>query len=455
MRERLIAILALINLGLVFFDISYLYARDFYLQAIPSLTQLYDPIKGVKPHPSTENYLQQVENLESQVVASGLRSPEVENQLAQLSRLSTQIIEDNPFAVANKSSTLEKIQEEIRQRTGVNSARDAFEQFWHPDYLEKAGWRTEIGFWNSEIRPLIQANYYRDINRYGKFIDYFWLIDLPFVLIFALNFLSRTFQTSRRNPQLNWLEAMLRRWYDIFLLLPFARWLRVIPVTVRLYQAELLNLDPFKAQINRDFAVGFAQEITEMVGIQVIDQMQNSIQKGDVARWLFQPESRRPYVQINNQSELQVITARLVKVSIYDVLPKIQPDIAALIHHTIHSTLNESPIIRQLQQFPGLNQLPNQLIEQLAANLTKSTYTTLVKALEDPVGAEVIAQLTKNFRDALENELQKRHNLQELEQLLVDMLEEIKINYVKNIAEEDIEKTVEEVENLQRQFRRY
>jgi len=47
----------------------------------------------------------------------------------------------------------------------------------------------------------------------------------------------------------------------------------------------------------------------------------------------------------------------------------------------------------------------------------KSAYETLVKVLEDPVGAEVTARLTKNFCDALEHELQKRHNLQELEQL--------------------------------------
>jgi hypothetical protein len=447
--------LALINLLLVFFDVTYLYARDFYLQHIPVLTQLYEPVKGVKPHPSTENYLQQVENLQSQVVLSGLRSPEVENQLVELRRLSNQIIADNPFAVADKSSTLEKIKEEIRQRTNTNSGREGLNRFWDSDYLETAGWREEMAFWNSQVTPLIAANYYRDINQYGKFIDYFWLIDLPFVLIFALNFLLRTFQISRRNPQLNWLEAMLRRWYDIFLLLPFARWLRVIPVTIRLYQAQLLNLDPFKAQINRDFAVSFAQEITELVGIQVIDQMQKSIKKGDVSRWIFQPESRRPYVQINNQSELQVITDRLVKVSIYDVLPQIQPDIADLIHHSIHSALSQSPVIRQLQQFPGMNQLPHQLIEQLAANLTQSTYTNLISAIEDPVAAEITSRLLKNFRQGLEIELQKRHNLQELEQLFVDMLEEIKINYVKNIAAEDIEKTVEEVENLQRQFRRY
>jgi hypothetical protein len=38
-RERLIASLAVINLVLVFFNISYLYGRDFYLQTIPTLVQ--------------------------------------------------------------------------------------------------------------------------------------------------------------------------------------------------------------------------------------------------------------------------------------------------------------------------------------------------------------------------------------------------------------------------------
>ncbi|WP_414563984.1 MULTISPECIES: hypothetical protein [unclassified Anabaena] len=55
----------------------------------------------------------------------------------------------------------------------------AFANFWSQAYLQQAGWQQEIDFWNSEIRYLIQANYYRDINKSGKFIAYFWLIDLP------------------------------------------------------------------------------------------------------------------------------------------------------------------------------------------------------------------------------------------------------------------------------------
>jgi hypothetical protein len=38
--ERLIAILALLNLCLVFFDLTYIPLRDFYLQVLPNITHI-------------------------------------------------------------------------------------------------------------------------------------------------------------------------------------------------------------------------------------------------------------------------------------------------------------------------------------------------------------------------------------------------------------------------------
>ncbi|MFS0513535.1 hypothetical protein ACEYW6_02270 [Nostoc sp. UIC 10607] len=61
-----------------------------------------------------------------------------------------------------------------------------------------------------------------------------------------MELLARTFYISRRDRSLSWLEAILRRWYDIFLLLTFWRWLRIIPVTIRIYQADLLNIEPLR-----------------------------------------------------------------------------------------------------------------------------------------------------------------------------------------------------------------
>ncbi|MGB3207052.1 MAG: hypothetical protein WBB28_18865 [Crinalium sp.] len=448
--EKIIALIAAINFCLVLFNISYIHWRDIYINEIPSLTQLYDPIQGIEPHRETVRYLEQVNQLEEQVMQTGLASNEVEQLLEQLRFLSNEIIEDNPFAGANKSGLLEKIKNEIRDRVGIRSAHQAFAKFWSQEHLTTAGWQQEIGFFNSKIRPLMNYNYYRGIDINGKFVDKFWQIDLPFVILFGLEFLARTFYIGRRNPHLNWLEAMLRRWYDVLLLLPFWRWLRVIPVTVRLYQSELLNLEPLRAQINRDFVANFAEEMTEVVGVQIINQMQESIKRGDVAQWLFHPESRRAYVEVNKVNEVGAIASRLVNLSVYQVIPKIQPDLEALLQHTIENALNQIPVYKQLKNVPGLNQLPTQITDNLVANLSQTAYSTLVNAIEDPVGAELNARLSKNFIKSLELELQKQQNTQEIQSLLVDMLEEIKINYVKQIAESGVGKTLEETQKVQR-----
>ncbi|HEY9296968.1 MAG TPA: hypothetical protein VIQ31_11455, partial [Phormidium sp.] len=361
--QRIIAIIALVNLLLVFFDLSYIRWRDFYFHNFPQVTQFYDPVKGIEPHRDTQHYLAQVDELTGLLAADGLQSPEVETALAQLRLLSNQIIEDNPFAIANKSGLLENIKNQIRDRLAKNSAHEAFNNFWSSAYFSQVGWEAEINFFNSSIRPLIETNYYRHIDINSKFVDKFGKFDLAFVILFALDYLVRTFSISRRDPNLSWLEAMLRRWYDVFLLLPFWRWLRVIPVLIRLNQSELVDLKPFRAQINRDFVANFAQEMTEVVGVRMIDGMQKSINRGDVANWMFNSENRRRYVDINNTDEMRAIASRLLYLSVYNVLPQVQPDVEALLQHMIKSALNQSPVYKQLQNIPGVNKLPNQLAE--------------------------------------------------------------------------------------------
>ena len=452
--ERLIAIVALVNLCLVLFDLSYVPWRDFYFQKVPSLTQLYDPIKGIEPHPETQRYQGKVNQLE-QLMQTGLQSPfQVENLLQELRILSTEMIQDNPFEVANKSGTLAKIKKQMREHVGKESAREAFASFWSLDHLSQVGWQQELKFFDTHIRPLLQTNYYRNIGENGKFVNYFWLIDLPFIILFGLEFLTRSFYINSRHAELTWLEAMLRRWYDILLLLPFWRLLRVISVAIRLYQANLLNLEPIRAQIKHDFIANFAEEMTEIVGIRMIDQIQESIQRGELPRWLLRPETRRSYININNIDEVKAIASRLLHLSVYQVLPKIKPDVEALLHHSIETILNQSPMYRQIHNVPGMNHLPSQLIEKLVTDISQTAYSTLTTFLEDPVAAELFNRLTQNFSESLEGEVQKKQNIQEIESLLVDLLEEIKINYVKGIAEGGVEKSLEEYIQL-RQITRH
>lgn len=433
--KRAIAIAALINLLLVLFDLSYVPWHDFYLNYLPKVTQLYDPIKGIELHPETQAYLNRVDELKQLLEDNELESPEVEASLRKLRRLSIQTIEDNPFALADKSRNLGKIENLIRQRVGEESAREAMAIFWSISHLSEYSWERELEFFNAEARPLMQTNYYREVRRSGQFVDYFWLIDLPFIILFAGYFLYRTYSMSRGLSEVTWPEAMLRRWYDLLLLLPFWRWLRAFPVAIWLDESRLVNIEPILAHMSSDFMVSFARELTPLVGIHAIEQLQEGIRRGDVTNWLFFPETRRPYIDINNTNEVEAIAQRLLSVSVYDVFPKIQPDLEAVLGRLIEGSLNQSPLYQQLQNFPGLNQLPTQIADNLAVSISESAYKTLTEMLSDSSMGSLGERLMKNFEAGFYGELQKPDNLEEIQSLLVDMLEEIKINYVQDIAE--------------------
>jgi len=441
------AILATLNLGLVLFDLSYVPWRDFYLRTTPRLTQVYDSIKGIEPHRETLNYLNVVNALKEQVSQTGLQSPQAEELLAQLRQLSSEMIVTNPFELANKSGTLEKIKNRMRDRMRQTSARTAFASFWSQAYLGKAGWQQEIDFFDRRIRPLIATNYYRQTGENGEFINGFWRIDLPFTILFGLELLARTFSISRRYPSVSWRDAILWRWYDIFLLLPFWRWLRVIPVTIRLHDARLLDLEPARQQIIHSFVASVTEELTEVVVVRVISQIQVSIERGEITRWLFQNHNR-PRIDINNVDEMAALTALFSQTIVYQVLPKIQPDIVAILRHNVESALNQSPVYNNLRSLPHFQPWVAQMSEQLAIGITQSIYGALVAAIEDPVGAKLFSQLLQHFSGAFRAQVQKEQTLAEIQVLLVDFLEEVKLNYVKRLAQEDVEQVIEQTRQL-------
>jgi len=447
--NRLIAVIALVNLFLVVFDLTYVSCRNVYLLKIPSLTRLYDPIKGIEPHRETQSYLDTVSQLEAQVLHTGLQSSEAENLLVQLQTKSDEMIKDNPFAGANKSGTLEKIKNVIRDHMGIESAHQAFREFWSESHFNRAGWQPEMTFFHTQIAPLMRTNYYRRIGIDGKFVDHFWQIDLVFVIIFGIDFLCRTFLLSRQQIGLTWRQALVRRWYDLFLLLPFWRWLRTIPVIIRLNQADLLNLELARKQINHDFVANFAEEMTEIVAIRLITQTQKSIKQGKIVDWLLQPHISQKYVDINNTNEIKAIARRILHLTVYQVIPKIQPDLEELLHHSIYAILNQSPTYQQLLKMPGVNQLSTQITERLVTDISQTTYTTMTTLLEDPEMGEISNRLIENFRSALAVELQNEQSMHEIRSLLIDLLEEIKINYIKGIEEEGgVEKSLQEATQI-------
>lgn len=456
--ERFMAIIATVNYGLILFNLSYTDLRDYYFRYIPILTQIYDPFKGIEPHQDTEKYLKTIERLKVSVAETSLNSPQTEVILAQLRVQSEEMINENPFALAGKSGTLERIKNRMRDQieTPNDSAKESFKLFWSQDYLKQQGYDQSMQWFDYQISPLIASNYYRTIGENGKFTQRFWKIDLPFIIIFFLEFLARTYLISRRYRKVTWFDAMLWRWYDAFLFLPFWRLLRIIPVVLRLNQVNFISLEYIRLQVTRGFVAGIARELTEAVVVEVLEQVQREIQKGDVIKRFFMNRNKK-YLDINNVNEIEAIANHLIKIIIYNVIPQLEPDIEELLRYNIQQVMQQSPVIQQLKTIPGLQQIPEQIQERMIAELSKlatqgpqDAYATVKKAMEDPIGTKLTEQLVKHFSQALSDELQKEQGFAEIQVLLVDFLEEFKINYIQQVDESNFEQVLAQLNEQRR-----
>lgn len=443
--ERLVAVIALINLLLVLFDISYIRFRDVYLRFLPEFTAWYgETFKGITPERTTTLYLETIDKLEEQVAQTGLQSTQAESLLADLRQQSEAIVDENPFEIANKSGTLERIKNEVRDRVGVESSKAAFNEFWSEDYLTDEGWTEEIGFFNEEVVPMFETNYFRSIGENGQPTDDFWLIDGWFVGFFAVELFLRTFYISRRYKNYTWLDAVLLRWYDLFFFLPFWRWLRAIPVAVRINQSQLINLIPLRNRVNRIFVSTFAVELTEIVVLRIVDQVQNLVRDGDVSEWLLAIGKQDQYIDINGVNEVEAITRKLTDITVYQVLPHVKPEVDALLQHSVMQALNQAPGFQTFQNFPGVGNLPDQIAQQVVSQVSKNLYQMATGAIEDEEGTVLTRNLIAKIGETLRYEVQQGKTVDELERWTVALLEEIKINYVKQLSFEDIDRLREE-----------
>ncbi len=457
--ERLMALLASANLLLVIFNLTYVPWRDFWLQgrvSIPlvnrvlilpmpaDVTQFYDPIKGIEPHRQTQAYLQLITELDDSINRNGYDSSSTQALLAELRQASDGLIDDNPFLIANKTGSLERIKNLMRLRvfgTRDNvSSKQAFEQFWSSSYINPTAGAANLDWFQETISPLIAANYYRGIGEDGEFIDNFGALDIPFTLIFLFEFLARTLWLSRNQPGLRWSDAMISRWYDGLLFFPFWwiapswAWLRIIPVEIRLDQAKIINLQRIRKQASQGLVATIADDVTEVVVVQVLNQMQNTIARG---KWLAMlpgqahEGSQPPPTGYNEIDELGEIAALMLQVTLKDVLPQLRPELEALIRYNVDQALRQAPPYRQLAAIPGLEAIPQQWSAQLAAEITNRFYLVLTRLeTEDKTAALLTSQLVQKFGTTLSYEIQKQHVGEALQALLHEWLEDVKTGFI-------------------------
>ncbi len=422
------AIIASIGFLAGMFDLTYIPWRDFYFRSIPEVAHFYDRYKGIEPHRETERYLNAVEQLRVTIKQTGLASTGTQSWLQELDGLSISLVQNNPFAVAGKTGNLEKIKNEVRDRVGNQSAKGAFQTFWSQAYLTRLGWERELSFYDRKIKPLIVTNYYRKLDDSGNFIDRFWEIDVIFIGIFATELLTRVYYIRRRNRNVNLQQAIIWRWYDLILLLPFAQFLRIIPVTIRLNQAQLINLESIQSEINRLFVGQIVNELTDAVVVQVLHQTQKAVKQGEVTK-LVGGYLKQPHINLNNVNEVEALFELVLEIVIYRVIPRVQPDLEDIFQHLFHQALLESPAYRNLRMLPGIGEMPAQAIDRVVKEVSSSLYTALTKVISDPDNGRLSRRLAENLGSAIGDEMQRGQTTIKIESLVYDLIEEIKVTY--------------------------
>lgn len=456
--DRAVALWAGLNLLLVVFDITYIPLRTFWLQrnltplpqvplvvpltVLPDITPVYDPVKGIEPHRETQAYLRAFAELD-QALLNGAPAAELIARQRRQVQLTAAMINENPFAASGNSGTLEKIKNRLRQRAGLESAKQAADRLLSEAWLEQRGWEQERRFWQQQVLPLVATSYWRSIDENGRPTDHFWRIDLLlFQSVFALDILLRMLRLRRRFPGLSWRDALLRRWIDLPLLLPFWRWLRVVPVVERLSRAGLINIEPLRAVVSRAVVSLLALELFEVLALQLVDGTQSLIRSPQWPRWI---RSLRSHQSVSGDDQQLVDLVRLWGPLVLGrVAPRLAPELQSLLGHSLQQSLRE---------VPGGAILPSGLSRQLAGGMVDSLLdlsrgTAQRLARSDDRQAELLQQAIDRFWEELAAALEQAGTLERSQDLLCGLMQQIKLNYLAQMNRAGIDALMDELDEL-------
>ncbi|MCZ0899277.1 hypothetical protein ON021_05065 [Microcoleus sp. HI-ES] len=275
--------------------------------------------------------------------------------------------------------------------------------------------------------------------------DQFWRIDTFFICFFGAEFLIKSLFHTRRKPGVTWFNFVLRRWYEVFLVIPIWQGWRILPVLVRLHKSGLVNLDRVVTQVTYEPVAYLAHTMSEYMMVRFINQAKSSIKQGDAAQMLL---AQQPYLHVNQENTIEQITKRILDLTIYKVLPQVQPDLEDLLHHNLETTIKQSDFYQILQTFSPINILPTEMTEQLANYLAQTAVDVVATTYEDDKGRKILDNFSQEFNQSLRRELQDEKTLAELQSLLSDLLEEVKLNYIQGGLKSDPVQTFTEINSL-------
>ena len=467
--DRMVAIIATLNLAWVLVDLSYIPLRNFWLQRnlypvsslplvvplpwLPDITPVLDPLKGIEPHRETQAYLDGFKRLDQALQTdSSLGLPSI-TLLKQQQKLTENLISSQRLLSSSSAAALDQLKNRLRARTGLNSAQQSADLLLSEGHINQSGWTRERQFWNQQILPLVEINYWRSIDENGRPTDLSWRVDAPFQLLFLLDIVLHCLRLKSRYTAIRWRDAVLRRWIDLPLLLPFARWMRLVPVTERLSRTGLIQLEPLRAVISRGVVALLAVELFEVITIRVVDTFQQLIRSPQL------PERVRSLCShqtsnANEDRELLELLRLWLPLLLTKVGPALRPQLVALIGHLLQQSLSRSVMPEPLRRVAALQSAEAEFSRQLATGVVDSVLD-VSRGAGNRIGQrdQVLETLGTDALDRLWEELavilEQGPVLERSQDLLTSFLEELKRSGFRQFSDQDdVDALISELDGL-------
>ena len=388
-----------INLCLILFDLTYLWMRPTYFKYVPVVTRVWDPVLGIRPNPLTEEMIEQADSAQT-LFELDPATPVLAEKLEQLQNLNTRIFLENPFFRSGQTEDLDAIKATMAGETGHARTRlgdpavltEIAHDYWSgpPELL-----RHRFDVFDRQIEPRLAVNYFRGYDLNGHLVDHFWKIDLPFLILFWIEFMVRWTLAVRRRSYARWYFFPIFYWYDLLSLIPVMalrplRLLRVVSIYMRLRQSDL-------SRIGKDFVSrGVAyisniitEEVSDRVAIRILSEFGEEIEDGThirIARTIVEP--RRAEIEQIVVDQIRAILTNQETIERF----------RQLLELNLENAVDESESLRSL---PLPHVVVKPVVRAIGEVILNTTLETITTTIDSPEGEEAVQAVAASVLDEL------------------------------------------------------
>lgn len=367
--DGIMTVIALVNLVLIVFDLTYMQFRALYISYAPNIVKIYDPVKGIESEPRTIRAMQ----CSSEFIKYKNSFHARRQKAGKCKKLYTDLYDQGSFVASGREDVFAKILGILNHESGLqtqsqdaNAAHTIIQMYW--DYATRNP-ENHSHIYENEIKPLMEVNFRRKVNFSGQYIDDFYKIDTPFLVFFLIEFIFRWGISIRRKEYIAWFLFPLYNWYDVLGLLPVTH-LRVFRL-VRLYRIYRefrenslgIQGDDFIASVIKKYSGIIAEEISDMVAVRILSEAQDEVKRGATKKVLV--DSFLPI-----KDEIKTVVKKAV------LQPLELPETKTQIRELLEKGLENSA-----RKVPSLQLVPDMIKVRLTREIGLSIYDSLYDAI--------------------------------------------------------------------------